>query len=141
DQALNTLSGNRQLLDVIAGRASGGTASEPQRGKDESISVIYQLEGRTSLPSRSDHQLIRIADRAMDATFYRLAIPVLTEHVYEEAQLVNTLDTVLLPGPVSSYLAGEFVGHGELPTVAAGETFTLGFGIDSSLRARRELTD
>ncbi|MCI0630557.1 MAG: DUF4139 domain-containing protein, partial [Phycisphaerales bacterium] len=37
------------------------------------------------------------------------------------------------------YLGGEFVGHGKIPTVAAGEGFTLGFGIDSSMRAAREL--
>jgi hypothetical protein len=38
-------------------------------------------------------------------------------------------------------VAGQFVGSGEIPTVTSGESFTVGLGIDSSLRAARELTD
>jgi hypothetical protein len=33
------------------------------------------------------------------------------------------------------------VGHGNIPTIASGESFTVGLGIDSSLRASRELLD
>ncbi|MEX0744705.1 MAG: DUF4139 domain-containing protein, partial [Phycisphaeraceae bacterium] len=43
--------------------------------------------------------------------------------------------------PMLTYVAGQFVGHGQIPTVAAGEAFTVGLGIDSSLRAGRELVD
>jgi hypothetical protein len=48
---------------------------------------------------------------------------------------------VLLAGPVASYVSGQFVGSGQIPTVAIGETFNVGFGIDSSLRAGRELVE
>jgi uncharacterized protein (TIGR02231 family) len=68
-----------------------------------------------------------------------LAEPVLTSYVYDEASVVNDGKTVLLAGPVSTYVAGQFVGHGDVPTVAIGESFTIGLGIDSSLRAHREL--
>jgi hypothetical protein len=37
------------------------------------------------------------------------------------------------------YLDGRFVGHSEIPTVARGQTFVVGFGADPQLRARREL--
>jgi hypothetical protein len=39
------------------------------------------------------------------------------------------------------YLDGRFVGQGEIPTVARGQTFVVGFGADPQLRARRELAD
>jgi uncharacterized protein (TIGR02231 family) len=71
--------------------------------------------------------------------FYRLATPVLTSFVYEEAKLTNTSDEVFLAGPVATFLGGQFVGRGEMPTVAVGESFTVGLGIDSSLRAERKL--
>ncbi|MBN2448577.1 MAG: DUF4139 domain-containing protein, partial [Phycisphaerae bacterium] len=48
---------------------------------------------------------------------------------------------VLLAGPVSTYVEGQFVGHGEVPTVAVGQSFTVGLGIDSSLRVARTLKD
>ena len=139
DFNLNGIANEQQVLEW----ASAGSVQRRNNGKPssfgEGLSVTYQLAGRTSLPSRSDRQLIQIASLPLQGDFYKLAIPVLTEAVYEEAQITNTANIVLLAGPVSTYLAGEFVGHGEIPTVAAGESFTLGFGIDSSLRASREL--
>jgi hypothetical protein len=44
-------------------------------------------------------------------------------------------------GPVATFLGGQFVGRGEIPTVTLGESFAVGLGIDSSLRAKRELVD
>src|SRR5262249_35575566 len=38
-------------------------------------------------------------------------------------------------------LDGRFVGRGEIPTVARGQTFVVGFGADPQLRARRELAE
>ena len=39
------------------------------------------------------------------------------------------------------YLDNKFVGRGEIPTVARGQTFVVGFGADPQLRTRRELVD
>ena len=113
----------------------------PARNPHEGIVVTYQLPAHTSLPSRADRQLIQIASVPVESTFYKVAVPVLTNYVYDEAQVVNTSKNVLLAGPIASYVGGEFVGNGEIPTVAAGQTFTVGFGIDSSLHATRERVD
>lgn len=142
DFVLNEVGKELQLLDLIA---SGGAITRSNKAArtvtDEGVSVTYQLAGRISLPSRSDQQLIQIASTPMKADAYKLAIPLLTSYVYNEASVTNNGSMVLLAGPVSAYLAGQFVGHGELPTVAIGESFTVGFGIDSSLRATRELLE
>ena len=45
----------------------------------------------------------------------------------------------LLSGPITVYLDDRFVGRGEIPTVARGQEFVVGFGADSQLRTRREL--
>ncbi len=137
DKELNEVANDIQILDLMAGeRVRPG---ETKIGTDEGYSVVYQVASRTSLPSRADRQLIQIASLPMEGEFYKLAVPVLTSYVYDEASVVNTSPMVLLAGPVSTYVNGEFVGQAELPTVAAGERFTVGFGIDSSLRAGREL--
>jgi uncharacterized protein (TIGR02231 family) len=116
-------------------------ADKPENTNEQQASVSYELANRTSLPSRSDRQLIQIASIPMPGEFYHLAVPVLTDHVYEEARVINNSDEVLLAGPVSTFVAGQFVGRGEIPTVAVGEGFTVGLGIDSSLRSARELID
>lgn len=135
DLVLNQYAADLQMLDLQSGEAERSTTD---RG-DAGISVTYTLAERSSLPSRADQQLIRIATAPMTAQFYRVATPVLTGYVYEQARVTNSSALVLLGGPVSSYIAGQFVGHGEIPTVAAGQEFTVGFGIDSSLRTSREL--
>ena len=137
DEVLNRLAGELQVLDLVA---SEKTPREPEHQEaQESVSVSYPLASRTTLPSRSDRQLIQIASLPVKAEFYKLAVPVLTDYVYEEATATNDSDIVLLAGPVSAYLGGQFVGHGEIPMVAVGETFKAGFGIDPSLRTSREL--
>ena len=65
----------------------------------------------------------------------------LTDYVYREADVVNTSPVDLLSGPVSVYLGGKFVGKTEIPTVARGQAFVVGFGIDPQLRAKRELVE
>ena len=138
DYALNGIANQEQLLDLAN---SQRLVRREKSGKtnNEGVSVSYHLSNLTSLPSRSDRQLIQIASIPLEGEFYRLAIPVLTSYVYREAELVNSSQQVLLAGPVSTFVGDEFVGRGDLPTVAVGESFTVGLGIDSSLRVSREL--
>lgn len=141
DNDLNGIAGELQLLDLVA---KGKIQKKTETGRlvsDESVSVNYDLNGRTSLPSRASEQLIQIASLPVKGEFYKTAIPLLTTYVYEEASLTNAGNFVLLAGPASTYIAKQFVGRGEVPTVAIGESFTVGFGIDASLRAERELLE
>lgn len=107
----------------------------------EGPSISYNLVNPVSLASRDDQQMVRINEITLKSDFYYLATPVLTSYVYRQAEIINTSGEALLNGPVSVYLDGKFVGNGEIPTVAGGQTFVLGFGTDPQLRARRELTE
>jgi len=137
DRKLNELADDLQMFEFRANvtRDRSGIATMPT----ETVSVTYQLANRTSLPSRPDTQLIQVAAMPMTAEFYKIAVPVLSSYVYDQATLTNDGKMVLLAGPMASYWGGQFVGGGQIPTVAIGETFDVGFGIDSSLRATREL--
>lgn len=140
DLTLNTLANDDLLLDLLSRdkfvRTPGKAAD-----RDENLSVVYELASRTSLPSRADRQQVQIATIAMPADFYKVATPVLTEFIFDEARAANTSNLVLLAGPAATYVEGRFVGGGEVPTVARGESFIVGLGIDTSLRASRELID
>ncbi|MCE7973092.1 MAG: mucoidy inhibitor MuiA family protein [Leptolyngbya sp. PLA1] len=142
DKSLNTLANDLQVLDLIAQGAKvernrAPLAVVPQEG----LSVTYSIPARTTLPSRSERQLIQIAAMPLKAEFARVAMPVLTGYVYHEAAAANSGAQVLLAGPVTSYRDGAFVGSGEMPTIAAGQRFSTGFGIDASLRTSRELVE
>lgn len=139
-EELNRLAAVLQQLDLVSkptGKRGGG---EEPRSREE-VTVVYELSSRLSLPSRSDRQLIQVASVTLPAEFFKIATPVLTSYVYNEAAVSNDSEFVFLAGPVATYFNGQFVGHGTLPTVSVGEHFTAGFGIDPSLRAVRELLD
>jgi len=138
DFNLNSVAAELQVLDLVA---AGQVRSAKGARREESVSVTYLLSGRSTLPSRSDLQSIQIAALQLPANFYKVASPVLTDYIYDEASLVNDTPLVLLAGPVAAYAAGQFVGHGDIPTIVAGQRFEVGFGVDSSLRSSRELLE
>jgi hypothetical protein len=143
DAKLNESALSMQVLDLVAGArddvGGGGRGGEAKDARREGLSITYALRDRTQLPSRADRQLVQIAAMPMKATFAKVATPVLTSFVYDEAKMTNDSQLVLLAGPLTAYNAGAFVGSSDLPTVLVGESFVVGLGIDSSLRATREL--
>jgi hypothetical protein len=136
--SLNDVAGSYQLLEL-------GCSMNVLQGESfndgNGPSLSYSLGNGVSLASRTDQQMVRIMQTSVASQFYHTAAPVLTPHVYREAELKNTSEHDLLAGSMTAYLDGRFVGQGELPTVARGERFVVGFGADPQLRARRELVN
>jgi hypothetical protein len=103
----------------------------------EGPSVTYHLRSRLTIPSRNDQQLIEVARIETKPSYYYKAVPVLTSHVYRLADLANSSDYVLLPGEATMYVGSDFVGRMNLPLVAIGEKYTVGFGVDPQLQVAR----
>ncbi len=130
-----------QDLELASGRNLVSTLQAGDSEQGEGPSLSYSLAAPVSVASRSDQQMVQIFQRTFESRFYYVATPVLSRHVYREAELTNGSDQDLLAGPTAAYLEGRFVGCGEIPTVARGQMFVPGFGADPQLRARRELVD
>jgi Domain of unknown function (DUF4139)/N-terminal domain of unknown function (DUF4140) len=103
----------------------------------EGPSVTYHLRSRLTVPSRNDQQLIEVARLETKPEYYYKAVPVLTAHVYRLADLANKSEYVLLPGEATMYVGSDFVGRMNLPLVAIGERYTVGFGVDPQLQVSR----
>jgi uncharacterized protein (TIGR02231 family) len=141
DWAMNVAANQFQDLELASGRNLVNTLQAGDSEQGEGPSLSYGLAGPVSVASRSDQQMVQIFQRTFESRFYYVATPVLTRHVYREAELTNASDQDLLAGPTAAYLEGRFVGRGDIPTVARGQMFVPGFGVDPQLRARRELID
>jgi hypothetical protein len=113
----------------------------PRGQKNEGPSVTYHLNTKLSVPSRNDEQILEVARLDMAPEFFYKAVPVLTPHVYKQANLTNTSKYVLLPGEATMYNGKDFVGRMNLPLVAIGEQFTAGFGVDPQLQIQRQMMD
>jgi hypothetical protein len=138
---VNTAAYGLQQLEINGDATTLSVLRSEKSDEANGPSLSYQLTGNVSLASRSDQQMVRILQADMGSKFYHVAMPVLTSYVYREAELANSSDKDLLAGPITVYLDGRFVGRGEIPTVARGQSFVVGFGADPQLRARRELAD
>ncbi len=140
---LNELAVRNQVFFFNAGQREAQQFQQQMAeiARIEGVSVTYELPGRLTLPSRSDQQLVSIATIVAKGQFTLIASPLLTDYVYLQADVLNTSETVLLPGPAGIFRDGQFVGRGEVPLVTIGERFTAGFGIDSQVQVARELED
>jgi uncharacterized protein (TIGR02231 family) len=119
--------------DILAVHREGDTNDGP--------CVTFHLKPRLTLPSRNDEQTLEIARIELTPDFYYKAVPVLSSNVYRQATLANRSDYILLPGEATMYLGSDFVGRGELPLVAIGKQFTVGFGVDPQLQVSRQLVN
>jgi uncharacterized protein (TIGR02231 family) len=111
--------------------------TDSQHVQNEGPSVTFHLPTRYSIPSRSDPQLIEVAQLDLTPEFFYKAVPVLTPQVYRLAKLTNDSTYVLLPGEATMYTGKDFVGRMNMPLVAIGESFTAGFGIDPQVQVER----
>jgi uncharacterized protein (TIGR02231 family) len=107
----------------------------------EGPTVTYHLDTKLTIPSRTEEQVIEVTKIDMPPEYYYKAVPILTPHVYRIAELTNRSNYVLLPGDATMYIGTDFVGQMNVPLVAIGEQFTVGFGVDPQLQVQRQLVD
>ncbi len=138
---MNAVANAGQAMELLERREILQSLNDEATATVEGPSLTYPLETRVSLASRDEQQLVRITAVKLKSTAYFVASPVLTGFVYREAELVNSSPLDLLGGPMSVYLDGSFVGRGEIDSVAHGQTFVVGFGVDPQVRTRREQVD
>lgn len=138
---INGIANEFQTLEFLCASDAVSTLNTASQENGEGPSLSYQLTNSVTLPSRSDQQMVRILQSDLPSEFYHVATPLLTSYVYREAELTNNSAEDLLAGPITVYLDGRFVGRGEVPTVARGQEFVVGFGADPQLRVRRELAN
>jgi uncharacterized protein (TIGR02231 family) len=67
------------------------------------------------------------------------AVPVIDDTAYLEASFKQAEDAPLLPGRVSLYRDGTFVGRGQMALTQKDETVRLGFGADDQIKVTRSV--
>ncbi len=121
--------------DVVKPLTKGGRAP-----KNEGPSVTFHLNSKLSIPTRNDEQVIEVARVDLAPDYFYKAVPVLTTHIYKQANLTNK-KFVILPGEATMYNDKDFVGRMSMPLVAIGEQFTVGFGAEPQIQVQRQMTD
>lgn len=135
---LNAAAASEQYAELLAKEDTDPAAVASAR---EGPSVAFHLQAKFSVPSRNDQQLVEVTRLDLPPAWFYKAVPILSPHVFRLATLTNQSKYVILPGEATMYLGTDFVGRMNLPLVAIGEQFTVGFGVDPQIQVDRQLAN
>ena len=137
--------------------AAGAVADEAERQQEEAARVaasevrasvelqgfqaIYGINGRVSVPATGEAKRVQIDEAQSDPTLVVRTVPKREEKAFLYAKAPLAKGSPILPGPVSLFRDGTFVGTGRLPMLPPGEEHELGFGADDSVRVKHALVE
>jgi uncharacterized protein (TIGR02231 family) len=99
--------------------------------------AVFRVPGRISVAANEGAKSFRIAAAALSPDLLVRATPALDAAAYLQASFKHGEDAPLLPGRVSLYRDGIYVGRGDMPGAAKEETVRLGFGADDKVKVVR----
>ncbi|WP_065753375.1 mucoidy inhibitor MuiA family protein [Bradyrhizobium paxllaeri] len=115
-------------------------AAEQQAVADVSgFQVVFKIPGRVSLGASEGAKSLRVSSATIAPDLAVRAAPVLDPTAFLEASFKQNEDAPLLPGRVSIYRDGVFVGRGQMAAAAKDETVRLGFGADDKIKIERNV--
>ena len=102
--------------------------------------AVFRIPGRVSVAASEGAKSFRISTEAIAPELLVRAVPALDETAYLEASFKHAEEAPLLPGRVSLYRDGIFVGRGQMALTPKDETLRLGFGADEKVKVTRTVT-
>lgn len=103
--------------------------------------AVYGVPGRVSVPPTGETKRVQLMEEAIEPSLLVRTVPRLDAKAYLYAKLVLPKSSALLPGAVSLFRDGTFVGTGRLPLLAPGEEHELGFGADDAIRVKHAIAE
>jgi len=128
---------------VLAGAMPAPQQAEMQfqaaQVSTEGASVTFQLAQKISVPSDGSPHKVTVTTLDLAPKFDYLSVPKLADAVYRRAKLTNQSEFLLLAGPASLFVEGDFVGTLPIKRIAPHEEFELTLGVDDRVTVKREL--
>jgi uncharacterized protein (TIGR02231 family) len=113
-------------------------ADEQQTDADVGgFQVTFRVSGRVSLGAGEGAKSLRVSSMTLAPDLAVRAVPVKDPNAFLEASFKQNEDAPLLPGRVSIYRDGSFVGRGQMAAAGKDETVRLGFGVDDKIKIER----
>jgi uncharacterized protein (TIGR02231 family) len=98
------------------------------------FAAAYRIPGEAKVPSDNQPHKFVISERPFAAELAVHSVPKIAPQAYLTAEIAYDGEEPLLPGPVSVFRDGAFVGSSAMPMLRPGEDVKLSFGVDDKVR-------
>lgn len=103
--------------------------------------AIFAIPNRLTIPDTGEAKRVLLQQDSLEPVLTVRTVPKLDAKAYLYAKLVLPKGSPALPGAVSLFRDGTFVGTGALPVLSPGEDHELGFGADDQVRVRHAISE
>ncbi len=101
--------------------------------------TVFHLPGRVSVGANDGAKSLRISTATITPELTIRSAPVIDPTAYLEASFPQSEEAPLLPGKVSIYRDGMFVGTSRLASAGKDEVVHVGFGADDKVKVERSV--
>lgn len=106
----------------------------------DGFDYLYSGEHSIDLASDAQFHSVPLLTRQLSAHLLWLVVPKITCDVFRQTSLESMPDLAVPSGPVDVYVGTDFLATTQLPNVAPGGNFSLGLGVDQSVKVVRNTT-
>ncbi len=103
--------------------------------------AVYGIASRVSVAATGEAKRVQIDANDIDPALVVRTVPKRDTTAFLYAKATLTKGTPVLPGMVSLFRDGTFVGTGQLPLLPPNEEHELGFGADDAVRVKYALVE
>ena len=122
-------------IDLVAKRADEQRAVAEIGG----FQVVFRIPGRVSVGANEGARSLLISSAILVPDLAVRSAPVIDPTAFLEASFIQNEDAPLLPGRVSIYRDGVFVGRSQMAAASKEEKVRLGFGADDKVKVVRSV--
>jgi uncharacterized protein (TIGR02231 family) len=116
-------------------------AERPAEIAQAPFQAVFAIPGRVSVAGTGEAKRVYLQQDAIEPALAVRTVPKVDAKAFLYAKLALPKGSPLLPGPVSLFRDGTFVGTGRLPLLVAGEEHELGFGADDAVRVKHAIAE
>lgn len=128
-------SGDEMLVGSSAVPAEVSYAQAQERG----TVIVYTIDRRITVKADGNQHKLPVFADTLKAAYEYSTYPRAVNLAYLGSRVTNSDAHQILPGEVSIFLDGEFVGVSSLPMIAPSEQFDIYLGADENVKVARRL--
>ncbi|KAF8332763.1 uncharacterized protein EI90DRAFT_2918099 [Cantharellus anzutake] len=104
------------------------------RASEGAVSSSFEVEGRSTIPNDNSSHKVSIVTLELASTLQWVTVPRKAASAFLQCRIKNTSNYMLIAGPSSVFMDGNFVSKSTIPDVSPQESFSCSLGVDPSVK-------